>query len=605
MKTDTPLVSYVVLSWNTLQDTKKCIESIIKQEHSNKQVIVVDNGSSDGSKDYLASLENITYVDLPKNTGFTGGQITAYKYCHGEYIALINSDASLADNWTQVCLDTLNKNNKTAAVGGKAFEWNKDYLLGATDSPFYSYQKINLETGLTETYKSGETEIEVDSISGAAVMIKNSAIKDVGYFDNDFFAYYEETDLFARMIRAGYKIIYQPKAHVWHQIAKSSNGDPYFYLYQMHRNRFLFSYKNIDDIRGFTKNYFLNGLRSYKLYFKDRSNLEAKAMAKSASWNMRHFLETYKKRTKILSLGNSYSEIIKKHRPGDDVTIIIPSYNYKPYLKKAILSAVNQKHKPHKIIVIDDGSSDGSAELAKSIDTKGIDYEVVVKKNEGVVATKNLGIKMSTTAWTIFLDADDILEPNYINETLKTAAKSTSDIVYTDMMYFGAKGGLFSADEFSHHRLIEGNFIHNSALLNTTLLKRTGGYKSAMNDGYEDWELYLTLAEAGGKFAKSTSTHLNYRQHSNGLGRNNKADSDGERIRQKALVFHSSYINFINQKPSLWQRIITSVCKNPELVIMLPIIFILSALISIVNYFYFVKTNMAKIVRIYLKQRNS
>jgi glycosyltransferase involved in cell wall biosynthesis len=297
--------------------------------------------------------------------------------------------------------------------------------------------------------------------------------------------------------------------------------------------------------------------------------------------------------------------MIRKHRPGHDVTVIIPSYNYKPYLKKAILSAVNQTHKPNKIIVIDDGSSDGSAELAKSIDTKGIDYEVIVKKNEGVVATKNLGIKMSTTTWTIFLDADDMLEPNYINETLKTASKTMSDIVYTDMLYFGAKEGTFSADNFSHQRIIEGNFIHNSALINTTLLKRVGGYKTAMHDGYEDWELYLTLAETGAKFAKCTATHLNYRQHPNDIGRNKKADSEGERIRQKALSFHDSYINFATNKPGKAKRALSVMLNNPELIIFLPFMLLFSALISFETYFVGIKLNLVRTIRMYLNHKKS
>lgn len=603
MKKRSPLVSYVVLSWNTLDDTKKCLESIFKQAYLNKQIIVVDNGSSDGSKDYLESLKDIIYIDLPKNTGFTGGQIAAYGHCTGEYIALINSDAYLANDWTQVCLDTLESKNKAAAVGGKAFEWNKNNPLGNTNNQFYSYQKINLETGLTETYQSGETEIVVDSISGAAVMVKNTIIKKVGYFDNDFFAYYEETDLFARMIRAGYKIIYQPKAHAWHQIAKSSNGNRYFYLYQIHRNRFLFGYKNIDDGWVFAKYYFLNGLRAYRLYIKDRTNLELKALAKSASWNMRHFLKTHSKRAKILKLGGSYSEAIQKHRRGNDVTVIIPSYNYKTYLKQAIISVVNQTHKPFKIIVIDDGSNDGSPELAESIDTKGIDYKVIVKENEGVVATKNLGIKMSSTTWTIFLDADDVLEPNYIEETLITATKLESDVVYTNMVYFGAKEGTFFADNFSHKRLIEGNFIHNSALINTTLLKRTGGYKAAMHDGYEDWELYLTLAETGAKFAKCNTTILNYRQHTDSLSRNKAADSNGALIMKKALSFHKAHIAHTLKKPSKLNNVLVTVWDNPEIIFIVPIIMLYSILKSIKDYLIAVKQRTVHIIRTYIHQK--
>lgn len=599
-----PLVSFVVLSWNTKEDTLRCIESIRDAKYDNKQLVVVDNGSNDGSKEMLREQTDIVFIDLPKNTGFTGGQIRGLKACDGEYIALINSDAVIADDWTSVCLETFGRHKKAAVVGGKAFLWNEQYSLYDTKSPYYSYQKIDLRLGYAETYQSGELEIEVDSISGAGVMIRREAIDAVGYFDDTFFAYFEETDLFARMQRAGYVVVYQPKAHIWHQIAKSSKGKPYFYLYQMHRNRFLFGLKNLDRGSNFVFAYIGDGIRALKAYRRDRDDLESKARSKALLWNLRNLPRTYFKRRSIEKLGPTYSNLVSAHRPGNDVTVIVPSYNYSKYLPETLRSIFQQTHKPMRVIVIDDGSTDKSPDIARSFSPENIEYEVIAKKNEGVVKTKNLGIELSKTSWTLFLDADDVLEENYIESTLATAKKFNVDVVYTDMTYFGKKSGTFIADHFSEHRLLKGNFIHNSALINTTLLKRVGGYKEAMYDGYEDWELYLTLSESGAKFAKNTKTRLLYRQHADSLSRNKQADSNGEKIMAKALSFHEAYSSRVHQEQSKTKRAIRLIARHPVVILVAIIMLPLSAIVSIKDYVRTVRIRFVHYVRTYLHKKN-
>src|SRR2546428_134912 len=91
-----PLVSVVILSWNTLEETRECLKNVRELNYPKTEIIVVDNGSRDGSKDFLAAQKDIVYVDLPKNTGFTGGQIAGYKVAKGKYLALINTDALAA-----------------------------------------------------------------------------------------------------------------------------------------------------------------------------------------------------------------------------------------------------------------------------------------------------------------------------------------------------------------------------------------------------------------------------------------------------------------------------------------------------------------------------
>lgn len=559
MNRNTPLVSFVVLSWNTLEDTKACLKNIREQNYDNKEIVVVDNGSNDGSKDYLARVKDIVYIDLPKNTGFTGGQIAALDKCNGDYILLLNSDAVLDANWTVKALEVFKADQKIAAVGGKVFEWNDSHEVFDVTSPFYSYQKVDTNLGYASTLRTGETRVDVDSISGAAVMIARKAIDEVGYFDNTFFAYFEETDLFARYQRHGYKIIYEPTLHAWHQIAKSSKGQPYFYLYHMHRNRFMFAYKNFDHPWRFFLEYTVDYLRAKKRY-KRSEGMDEKARIKAYRWNLRHLGSTIRKRREIGG-DESYTKILSSRRPGDDVTVIIPSYNYADYLPEAIESVLNQTVKAHRIIVIDDGSSDESVNIAKSYK----EIEVVAKENEGVIATKNLGIQMSSTSWTLFLDADDILQSNYIEHLLKEARKQNADVIYCDMEYIGSKTGVFRSIEFSIDKLTEGNFIHNSSLINTTLLKNIGGFKPEMHGGYEDWELYLTLAETGSRFAYCRDTFLQYRQHDGALGRNNSATENADTLLEHAKSLHPQLYQSAYRNKQKGVKVMRMLLKHPEL----------------------------------------
>jgi len=596
-----PLVSLVVLSWNTLDDTKASIENLRKQTYKNTEIVVVDNGSDDGSKEYLKKQSDITYIDLPENTGFTGGQISALEKTKGDYLFLVNSDAIVNNSWTEKALDIFKTDEKIAAIGGKVFEWNDTAPLHDTSNPFYSYQKVDLDLGYAATLRTGEHRVEVDSISGAAVIIRRDVIEKVGYFDARFFAYFEETDLFARFQKAGYSVVYEPSLHAWHQIAKSTRSKPYFYLYHMHRNRFMFAYKNFDDVKKFALRYTFDYMRARRRLQRNPDSLDDKARVDAYKWNRKNLTRTKKERSFINSrFKNSYDSIISSHRPGEDITVVIPSYNYAKFLPEAIESVLQQTHTPHRILVIDDGSKDNSVEIAKSYE--GV--EVVSKPNEGVIKTKNLGISMTTTTWTVFLDADDVMEKNYLESLMKTAIKTNADVIYCDMEFIGAKTGHFYSKEFSVDELVKGNFIHNSSLINSNLLKSLGGFKEEMAGGYEDWELYLALAEVHARFAYSRDTFLHYRQHHTATGRNSSAQKLADKLSQSVRDLHPNVYSSVSRNKQRRVKMAKQILKHPEI----PFIAVLGIPVGVVkgvgDYVKGVRRHSVNFVRTYIHKKN-
>jgi GT2 family glycosyltransferase len=266
VRSSSPLVSVIIVNWNGLEDTKLCLEHTGKQTYANTEIVVVDNGSQDGSADYLENLKDIKLVKNPKNLGFTGGHIAGYSVAQGEFVLLLNNDAIMQPDYIELAVQKMESDPEIGALGGRAYIWDETNELFDTSNKFYAYQNINPITaeGIFAQEDSGVDQ-EVNNVSGSCVMVRRSAIDKIGYLHDPFFAYYEESDLFARMKRSGFKVIYKPELAIWHANSKtSSKKAPTFSLYMMMRNRFRFAVRNFDgwSLRRFLKFYLIMGIAS-------------------------------------------------------------------------------------------------------------------------------------------------------------------------------------------------------------------------------------------------------------------------------------------------------------------------------------------------------
>ena len=536
-----PLVSFVVVNWNGLDDTKVCIDSINKLNYTNKEIVIVDNGSIDGSKEYFSSLKEIRFISLAENTGFTGGHIAGRKAAKGEYLAIINNDLVLDKDWLNTCLETFSRHSDAALVGGRAYKWDKENPLFGSNNEFYSYQEIDPETGYTRTLLTGEEECAVDSISGAALLIKQSSLKPVGYFDDQFFAYFEEVDLIARLLRVGLKAYYNPAAYTWHKIAASTNTGGSFYLYMMHRNRYFYAVKNFDNkyLSQFLKNYRREAIIAYLRYFRNPRNLDAKCRIKAYRWVRKNNKKIQASRAKVQKLGSAYNDKLWQNER-KDATIIITCYNYGEFVGEAIDTALNQSLQPKQVIVINDGSTDNSRKVIDGYKNNPL-IKIVHKSNKGTVDTRNQGINLAKTYWTVFLDADDKLGKTFLKDTIRVSKNGRQDIVYTDMRMFGAFDDLFKARPFSAHTLIRANYINNSALVKTSLMKQIGGLKAEMSLGLEDWEMYVSLIEIGAKPKYLPEPLVKYRQHHTTISRRTGYANLEKKLVRQMRDLHPSY----------------------------------------------------------------
>lgn len=195
------------------------------------------------------------------------------------------------------------------------------------------------------------------------------------------------------------------------------------------------------------------------------------------------------------------------------VSIIIPCYNYAEYLEGCVQSVLAQTHPELEIIIINDGSTDETEAVAQKLAEREPRITYIAQKNQGIVATRNTGVKAAKGEYLLQLDADDWLEPNYIEATLAVMKHKKADIAYTQAELFGRTSFTTEYPDFNLEYLKHDNFIHASALVRRSVFEGRL-YDTYLSDkGYEDWDLFLDACMEGATAALTTETKLHYRKH--------------------------------------------------------------------------------------------
>lgn len=239
------LVSIIVLNWNRKQLLKRCIDSLRAQTYSACEIILVDNGSQDGSAAYIR--ENFTDVRLienEKNLGFCGGNNVGIRHSKGDYIALMNNDAVMDPNCVAEMVKTIERNKNIGAVATKILLEDKPTHLDAAGIGI-CLDGLSIGRGRMEESSLYEEEAEVFFVSDCVSLYRREMIDDIGLYDEDFFAYAEETDLGWRARLKGWKTIYNPRAIATHSHSSTLGAYSPFKVFLVERNRVWVAVKNL------------------------------------------------------------------------------------------------------------------------------------------------------------------------------------------------------------------------------------------------------------------------------------------------------------------------------------------------------------------------
>lgn len=222
------------------------------------------------------------------------------------------------------------------------------------------------------------------------------------------------------------------------------------------------------------------------------------------------------------------------------VTVVIPVYNKKEYVREAVLSAIGQRGAPrYEIVAVDDGSTDGSGEILDDLAREHPQVRVIHQRNRGVAAARNAGIAAGTGEYVCCLDGDDRIAPDFLARTVAALdADPLLGIAYTDMLAFGVDAAgrpwqnVVAASEYDFEKLKRGNFIPCCNLFRRRAWERAGGYRD-INPSWEDYELWLRMGKLGWHGRRVPGALFHYRKVPN-VGRDHA--SHGQEWRLRAIV---------------------------------------------------------------------
>jgi GT2 family glycosyltransferase len=210
-------VSIVIPNWNGKHFLKDCLDSLLLQTYKELEIIVVDNGSRDGSVEFLA--EQYPQVRVPRfevNTGFSVAVNRGIRESKGEYIALINNDTVVDAAWVEELVKALKGHPEVGSVGCKMLAYDDHSLLDGVGD---GYRRGGLPGRIGHREKDTglfDKERYILGACGGAAMYRRSLFVAIGLFDEDYFAYLEDVDMGLRAQSAGYKCLYIPTAKIYH-----------------------------------------------------------------------------------------------------------------------------------------------------------------------------------------------------------------------------------------------------------------------------------------------------------------------------------------------------------------------------------------------------
>lgn len=243
-----PKVSIVIPTYNRRKDVLECLRSLQKLRYPNYEIIVVDNGSTDGTGDAIERLfPEVKPVTSNRNLGVTGGRNLGAKHSSGEYIFFLDHDTTVDRNALNELMSVMQSDPNIGIVGPAIYYYNDPKRVWALGT------SINMLTAKVSFNQGGKIDngqfvkaIKVQVLP-TALLVKREVIDKVGLFDDIFFAVYEDTDFCFRVKEARYKVSCVSTAKVWHKVSLNEREQLLGVLrraYYVARNRVIFMKKH-------------------------------------------------------------------------------------------------------------------------------------------------------------------------------------------------------------------------------------------------------------------------------------------------------------------------------------------------------------------------
>jgi len=253
----------VILNYNGADHLATFLPSVVEHTPEWAKVFVADNGSSDTSLDLLANkFPSVQVVKLSKNYGFAGGYNRALEQIDAEYYVILNSDCEVTANYLEPILDKLDQDTSIAAAQPKILDYNKkDHFEyagaagGFIDKYGYPFCRGRLFDNCERDIGQHNDDREIFWATGACLIVRSKAFKEVTGFDEDLFAHMEEIDLCWRLKNEGYRIYCYPESTVFHMGGGTLSAQNSLKTYLNFRNNLAIIVKN-DYAKNFRQRLF-------------------------------------------------------------------------------------------------------------------------------------------------------------------------------------------------------------------------------------------------------------------------------------------------------------------------------------------------------------
>jgi GT2 family glycosyltransferase len=254
-----PALSVIIVNLNTREVLRACLHSLLPAMNTGRvEVIVVDNGSRDGSPTMVAEeFPQVRLLALPENRGFAVANNLGMRHARGRYFLILNSDTEIIGDALERIVAFMDAHPDVGALGPKLL--NSDGSLQYSCRRFPSFRtalfhRYSLMTRLFPrnrfsseylmTDVGHDQTMDVDWVSGAALVVRREIFEQLGGFDEGFFMYAEDVDWCYRIKQAGWRVVYLPEARIMHHIGRSTRLVPYAMTYQRHRSMWRFYRKH-------------------------------------------------------------------------------------------------------------------------------------------------------------------------------------------------------------------------------------------------------------------------------------------------------------------------------------------------------------------------
>ena len=290
-------ISVIIVNWNTKDLMRDCLSSLYKTvKDLVYEVIVVDNGSSDGSVTMLETeFPAVIRIANKENKGFGAANNQAFAIMKGKYALLLNTDTVLTPEAVTKLWNFMKSNEKAAIVCGQLL--NADGSRQNSVASFPSLLTLAINNSLLEFLFPGiypskryehKSPIEVNSAVGACMLIRKKALDEAGFFDERYFFFFEETDLALAMCLKGWKIYHVPDAFIYHlqgqSVGSSTRSRIEFYR---SRYQFLRKWHNLPYF------YLANSIILFRLLINDIFNLMFTVLTLGLNKKIRNKFITY------------------------------------------------------------------------------------------------------------------------------------------------------------------------------------------------------------------------------------------------------------------------------------------------------------------------